>query len=111
LAKPKELNEVLSWEEERVVQRDWTVKWKNKQYQLNRRHESLSLVDKTITVRLLRDERLQLVYQEKKLKWKQLSAEAPRVREAEKKPEPKKRQVPAANHPWRRTGRAKAQKA
>jgi len=111
LAKPKELNEVLSWEDERVVQRDWTVKWKNKQYQLDRRHESLSLVDKTITVRLLRDESLQLVYQGKKLKWKQLSAEAPRMQEAEKKPEPKKCQVPAANHPWRLMGRGKAQKA
>jgi hypothetical protein len=111
LAKPKELNEVLSWEEDRVVQRDWTVKWKNKQYQLNRRHESLSLVDKTITVRLLHDESLQMVYRGKKLKRKELSAEAPRVREAEKKPEPKKRQVPAVNHPWRRMGRANAQKA
>ena len=111
LAKPKELNEVLSWEEPRIVQRDWTVKWKNKQYQLDRRHESLSLVDKTITVRLLRDESLQMLYQGKKLKWKELSAEAPRVRAAEKKPEPKKRQVPAANHPWRRMGRTKAQKA
>jgi len=111
LAKPKELNEVLSWEEPRIVQRDWTVKWKNKQYQLDRRHESLSLVDKTITVRLLRDESLQMLYQGKKLKWKELSAQAPRVRAAEKKPEPKKRQVPASNHPWRRMGRAKAQKA
>ena len=111
LAQPKDLNEMLSWEEKRVVQRDWTVKWENKQYQLDRRHEGLSLVGKTITVRLLRDESRQMVYQGKKLKWKQLSAEAPRVREAEKKPEPKKRQAPAANHPWRRAGRAKAQKA
>ena len=69
---------MLSWEEKRVVQRDWTVKWENKQYQLDRRHEGLSLVGKTITVRLLRDESRQMVYQGKKLKWKELSAkEAP----------------------------------
>ena len=111
MAKPKALNEVLSWEEERVVQRDWTVKWKNQRYQLDRRHESLSLVDKTITVRRLRDESLQMVYQGRKLQWRQLPEEAARVKEAENQPSPTKRQPPAGNHPWRRMGRAGADKA
>ena len=111
LAKPRELDEVLSWEEARGVQRDWTVKWQNRRYQLDRRHESLSLVNKTITVRLLRDGSLQRVYQGRKLKWRQLPEEAPRVKEAEKQPEPKTRQIPAANHPWRRMGRVGADKA
>ena len=31
---PGNLHEVLSWEEERVVQRDWTVAWENAWYQI-----------------------------------------------------------------------------
>ena len=111
LAKPRELDEGLSWEEARVVPRDWTLRWQNKRYQLDRRHESLSLVGKTVTVRRLRDGSLQMVYQGKKLQWRQLPEEAPRVKAAEKKPSPKKRQPPAVNHPWRRMDRVGADKA
>src|ERR1019366_6494961 len=43
-AVPRNLNEVLSWEEERVVQGDWTVACEGKRYPLDRQHEALSLV-------------------------------------------------------------------
>src|SRR5512137_1451367 len=36
---PRNLEEVLSWEEERVVQRDWTVSCEGQWYQLDRQHE------------------------------------------------------------------------
>ena len=38
---PKGLNESLSWEAERVVQRDWTVACEGKWYQLDKCHEAL----------------------------------------------------------------------
>jgi hypothetical protein len=43
---PRELDEALSWEEQRVVQRDWTVAQGGQWYQLDRQHEALSLVRK-----------------------------------------------------------------
>ena len=61
---PRNLNEVLSWEEERVVQGDWTVACEGQRYQLDRQHEALSLVRRKVIVRTLRDGRVQLVYRD-----------------------------------------------
>jgi hypothetical protein len=107
-AAPGNLNEVLSWEEERVVSGDWTVACEGKRYQLDRQHEALSLVRRKVIVRTLRDGRVQLVYRGKLLKWRLLpgggvrkQAAAKPARKEQRKPEVK---PPAMNHPWRRDG-------
>jgi hypothetical protein len=108
-AVPRNLNEVLSWEAERVVQNDWTVASEGNRYQLDRQHEALSLVRRKVMVRTLRNGRVQLVYQGKPLKWRALPARAAREaspvkvklpRQVKTKPET----APAWNHPWRRDG-------
>jgi hypothetical protein len=101
------LQEVLSWEVERVVQGDWTVACEGKRYQLDSRHEALSLVRRKVIVRTQRDGRVQLVYRGQPLKWRGLPAGV--VRKAPPAPpaQPKKlkaRSAPAAGHPWRRDG-------
>ena len=106
---PRNLNEVLSWEEERVVQGDWTVACAGKRYQLDREHEALSLVRRKVIVRTLRNGRVQLVYRAKHLKWRSLPAEAQRKTRPQKVNQPKPvktkmEKVPAASHPWRRDG-------
>jgi hypothetical protein len=78
-AVPRNLNEVLSWEEERVVQGDWTVACEGKRYQLDRQHEALSLVRRKVIVRTLRNGRMQLVYQGQLLQWRALPAGAARA--------------------------------
>jgi hypothetical protein len=55
---PRNLDEVLSWETERVVQRDWTVACEGQWYQLDRQHEALSLAGRKVVVRTLRDGRV-----------------------------------------------------
>ena len=108
-ALPRNLNEVLSWEEERVVQGDWTVACEGKRYQLDRQHEALSLVRRKVIVRTLRNGRVQLVYQGQLLQWRALPAGAARAvsplkvklpRRVKTKPDT----APAWNHPWRRDG-------
>ena len=102
-AVPRHLDEVLSWEEERVVQGDWTVACDGQWYQLDRQHEALSLVRRKVIVRTLRDGRVQLVYRGRKLKWRQLPGRPLRV----KAKLVKVRRValpPSANHMWRRFG-------
>ena len=98
---PRNWDEVLSWEEARVVQRDWTVACGGQWYQLDRQHEPLSLVGRQVVVRTLRDGRVQLVHRGQKLKWRKLPGQPVRV-----KPKPVKivraLQPPAADHPWRR---------
>ena len=108
---PRNLDEVLSWEEERVVQCDWTVACGGQRYQLDRQHEALSLVRRKVVVRRLRNGRVQLVHRGKQLKWRSLPAGAVR-RAVPVKAKPTKalktkaEKVPPANHPWRRMGGA-----
>lgn len=105
------LQEVLSWETERVVQGDWTVTCEGKRYQLDQRHEALSLVRRKVIVRTLRNGRVQLVYRGQPLKWRALPAGSVRqprpVKKAkvERNEKPKKAEkTPSQNHPWRRDG-------
>ena len=105
---PRNLDEVLSWEEERVVQGDWTVACEGKRYQLDRQHEAMSLVRRKVTVRRLRNGRVQLVHRGKQLKWRSLPEGTRRKqRPVKKQPAPKpiaKPSAPTADHPWRRGG-------
>jgi hypothetical protein len=100
---PPKLAEILSWEVQRVVQRDWTVASGGKWYQLDRQHEALSLAGKKVIVRTLRDGQIQLERGGAKLRWRELGQrpEHAKVRAAgpEKKADPWK---PASAHPWRR---------
>ncbi len=111
---PRGLNEVLSWEAERVVQRDWTVQHEGKRYQLDQQHEALSLAGRKVIVRELRDGTVQLERKGQKLKWRAVARRAERTgtgtaqkteAKAERKAaeQPARRQnQPAAAHPWRR---------
>jgi hypothetical protein len=107
-AVPRNLNEVLSWEEARVVPRDWTVACAGKRYQLDRQHEALSLVRRKVIVRTLRHGRVQLVYRGKQLKWRALPEGAERkpsrAQAARKVKPPTAVRPPAQSHPWRRDG-------
>jgi hypothetical protein len=105
------LQEVLSWEEQRVVQGDWTVACAGQRYQLDKRHEALSLVRRKVIVRTLRNGQVQLVYRGKQLRWRRLPAGSVRKRKllkqspaAGKATLKKPVKKPSANHPWRRDG-------
>ena len=98
------LEEVLCWEEQRVVARDWTVSWLGRFWQIDNRHAALSLVGRRVVVRTLLDGRQQLLYRDQKLVGRELP-ERPRP--------PLRRPVlstaqrpiaPTADHPWRRFG-------
>jgi len=93
----------LSWEVERVVQRDWTVVYQGRWYQLDRATAGLGLAGQKVTVRRLRDGRIQLERGGVKLKWRALDRRPLRVRvPAVASTRPAARPPkPAANHPWR----------
>ena len=116
---PHGLDEVLSWEDERVVQKDWTVQHEGKRYQLDKQHEAMALAGRKVIVRRLRDGRVQLERGGKKLKWREVAVKvAKAASEAEAKAEDKveakaqnkerverkaerKETKPAKDHPWR----------
>ena len=101
---PRELDEVLSWEEERVVQRDWTVAQKGRWYQVDRQHEPLSLAGKKVIVRTLREGSVQLVHRGKKLQYRQLPGRPVRAPVRALAAKTKVVAPPAVEHPWRRFG-------
>jgi hypothetical protein len=103
---PRNLLEVLSWEEERVVQRDWTVAWQSAWYQIDRRHEGMSLAGRNVLVRRLRDGSEQLVYRGQKLTWRKLPTRPKRSPETPGAPAMKGDSTPAPGHAWRGMGGA-----
>ncbi|MDE3100202.1 MAG: ISNCY family transposase [Verrucomicrobiota bacterium] len=105
-AAPRQLNEILSWEAERVVQADWTVACGGKWYQLDRQHEAMSLVRRKVIVRTLRQGREQIVYGGQKLKWRALPGRPLRVMARKPVAAVKVVTVPGVEHPWRRLGMA-----
>jgi hypothetical protein len=98
------LEHVLCFQEERVVQNDWTVSWCNRILQLSARHQTLALARKQILVSELLDGRLRLTYRGRELGWTELAERPPREprkRVTRPSQEPKPAYKPAANHPWR----------
>ena len=101
---PRDLAEVLSWEAQRVVQRDWTVAWNGRWFQIDPGHEGLCLAGKAVIVRQLRDGSVQLVKGTQKLGWRELPQRPRRASEPraiQVRAQPAK---PQASHPWRQLG-------
>jgi transposase len=100
------LEEVLCWEEPRLVARDWTVRYQGDYWQIDRRHVRLSLVGQRVVVRTLLDGRRQLLYRGQKLVSCQLPARpqppaAPVIARRQNAAHPHR---PATDHPWRQWG-------
>ena len=100
---PRRLKEVLSWEEQRVVQQDWTVSWQGRYFQIAPRHEGLCLVKKKLILRELRDGTIQLVWGGEKLQGNELPQRPVRAVRP-KAPRAAVAVPPASDHPWRRFG-------
>jgi molybdenum-dependent DNA-binding transcriptional regulator ModE len=98
------LREVLSWEETRVVGKDWTVAWEGRWFQIDAEHERLSLAGRKVMVRQLRCGTVQLLYDGVKLRWKELPARPLRVAAPPRRMGRIKLVKPGRDHPWRRDG-------
>jgi len=103
-AVPRDLAEVLSWEEERIVQRDWTVAWQGRWFQIESGHEALCLVGRSVIVRQLRDDGVQLVRAGQKLKYRELARRPLRTPRPKPLPSGTPQTQPEAGHPWRQFG-------
>lgn len=101
---PGHLDEVLSWEEPRVVQRDWTVGWQRRWFQIERRQERHTLVAQQVTVRELRTGQIQLLYRGKKLHWRELPARPQAPKPVPQRMGRSKVHRPGRTHPWRAMG-------
>ena len=99
------LEHVLSFQEQRVVQNDWTVVWRNRYFQLHEDHHRLSLARKRIDVYELLDGTILLKFRGRALKWAELTERPSRKQSkpAATKASAKPPQKPGGDHPWRHT--------
>lgn len=112
-----QLDEVLCFEEHRVVQRDWTVAWRGRYFQLEHRREALGLVGQKITVREKLDGSIQLVHRGHALSCHELPERPPSQRARACQPvadRPASASArgpwkPPADHPWRRGWRRRTE--
>ena len=66
------LEHVLCFQDQRVVQNDWTVSWCNRIFQIHEKHQKLSLAEKKILVSELLDGQIRLAHQGRTLVCKEL---------------------------------------
>jgi hypothetical protein len=101
------LDVVLSYQEQRVVQSDWTIVWRNRWFQLTAANRKLSLTKRKITVCEQLDGTIQLLYRGRELEWEELP-ERPQRPRCERRTGPtgtgRIGLKPAATHPWRGQG-------
>lgn len=107
--KKLDLREVFCFEETRTVCNDWTIRYNNRFFQLLKAKTRLPRPREKVVVRRLLDGSLQLLYRERKLRFKEIAE----IAQAETRPKDKtpKRAVPTTkrthyipppDHPWRR---------
>jgi transposase len=112
-----DLREVFCFENIRVVANDWTVRCENRFYQILKHNDPLPRPRQKVTVRRLLDGKIQLLYRDKKLTFKEISPPAAPLRYTEPaascpagKEAKKKKYKPAPDHPWRRGFQVAARK-
>jgi len=97
------LDRVLSIQETRVVQNDWTLRFENRWFQLAEIHQKLALAGRSVAVCQRLDGGLDFLYGGRELTCRELLVPPPRPAEAIR-PEIRSNQGqrPPAEHPWRR---------
>ncbi len=100
-----DLSEVLCVCEERKVGQDWCVQWRGRVLQLDKSHERLELAGKRAKVRQKLDGTLQVVWQEQKLKHREVPRRPEKVRE-KKVIVNNRKWKPPEDHPWKGKGPA-----
>jgi len=94
---------VLSWQESRSVAKDWTLRWRNRRFQIDARHATLGLPGRRVVVVERRDGTLAMLYGKRLLTFRDAPAPAtPTPRPVALPPPRRPRQPPSADHPWRR---------
>lgn len=95
------LERVLSFQEQRVVQKDWTIRWRNRWFQLSASNCKLSLVGRAVTVCEQRDGTIMLLSGKRELAFDELPERPVRIATAKPPSRLTSQHKPAANHPWR----------
>ena len=97
-----DLRRIFCFEEERLVDNDWTVRWMNRIFQITRTNKVLPRARQRVTVQEWLDGSIHLVYRGKELQYRELDKKPPREGKKEVGIVERMPYRPPADHPWRR---------
>ena len=105
-----DLERVLVFQEERLVQNDWTVRWRNRWFQLTCANGRLAVVRKRVQVCEQLDGTIRIVYRGHELEWRELPERPERAsttthegaKQRAKGTSSNGTWKPPPDHPWRR---------
>lgn len=102
LSRSMRLDHILSYQEQRVVQNDWTISWQNRCLQLTEANQRLAIVRKPVLVCEHLDGSIHLWFRNRELPWVELHERPARPKARRKATESGPPHKPAASHPWRK---------
>jgi transposase len=104
---PEGIHEVLCVQEQRVVGRDWCVRYANRWLQIENQKGSAGLAGKPVLIKQLADGQLLVLRGKEKLSYRELAWRPKTTRQREPKAAINNRRYkPSWNHPYNRQGRA-----
>jgi len=108
LPKRIDLAHIFCIEFTRQVQNDWTIRYENRFYQIERENKILPKPKDKVIVRTLLDGTMHIIYKEKSLRFKRVPRPQPKaagsVEQTPTYPKPviRHKHKPAPDHPWRK---------
>jgi hypothetical protein len=96
-----DLRAIFCLEEERVVDNDWTIKWKNRIFQIKKENRVLPPARKRVTVQEWLDGSVHIVYKGEEIVFEEIVQKPLREQKPESTPGKITHYKPPADHPWR----------
>jgi len=101
-----ELDRIFRLENPRTIYNDWVVRYENRFFQLQRQSRQYAPAHSQVVVYEGRHGNITIEYRGRELKWREIPAPAkpcePAPAQKLRLPTPKRKWVPAADHPWRK---------
>jgi uncharacterized protein YijF (DUF1287 family) len=82
------LKDVLCFQEARRVQNDWTIRWRNRFFQIDEKHRKLALVSQQVTLRERIDRSIAVIFNDRSLVFQEIEGPPPKA-VAPAKPQPR----------------------
>jgi transposase len=108
----EELRQIFRLEQERRISNDWVVRYEKRIFQLQRQSHHYAPARGTVTVCEWEDGTVQIQYRGQPLPWEEITVPVKRLNYSDQPVEVKTtkrwkrvKNIPPAEHPWRRTGR------
>jgi hypothetical protein len=108
------LAEIFCFEKTATVANDWTIRCEKRCYQIRKNNDPMPNPRQKVTVRRLLDGTIQVLFRNKKLKFREIDTTDAPLRYARpavpRKPQPRNKYKPPPDHPWRKGPRAAARR-